>query len=208
MVHVRSLSIGPIATNCYIVHNDKHEAFIIDPGYEYEPILAATEDFRVSHILLTHGHFDHIGGVAAVKESTGAQVLIHSNEKEWLTDPDLNLSHQRSEYTPWEVTGPAPDRLISDHDALDLLGERIEVVFTPGHSPGHVSFLMGDLLFGGDALFAGSIGRTDLPGGHFDTLIQSIKDRIFTLAAETTVLPGHGPATTVGREKESNPFLL
>lgn len=207
MLRVKCLELGPIATNCYIVSDERNRAFLIDAGYEYERVLAAVDGLEVSHILLTHAHFDHIGGVQFVKEATGAQVLIHEAEAGWLTDPTLNLSAVRSEFVPWPVKGPAPDGLLGDGDILELLGREVRVLFTPGHSPGHVSYLLGDVLFGGDALFAGSIGRTDLPGGDFETLLSSIRKQLLTLDPGTRVLPGHGPATTIGDEAESNPFL-
>lgn len=207
MIHIRSISVGPIATNCYVVHDDDGAAFIVDAGYEYELILQAVQELNVSHILLTHGHFDHIGGVAKLKEATDAEVCIHSLEADWLLEPGLNLSGERSEYTPWPVTGPKADTFLEDGERLSLLGEQIEVRHTPGHSPGHVSFVMGDVLFGGDALFHGSVGRTDLPGGDHDQLITSIRTKLLTLPSSTTVLPGHGPPTTIADEAQSNPFL-
>jgi len=207
MIRIRTLPVGPIATNCYVVADGDGNAFVVDPGYEYEPILDAVKPFRVSHILLTHAHFDHIGGVRAVKEKTGAKVLIHRIEAPWLVDPSLNMSAHRSEYCPWEVDGPPADETLEDGDVLEILSQRIEVRHTPGHSPGHVSYVMGDVVFGGDALFYGSIGRTDLPGGDFKTLLSSIREKLLTLPRGVTVLPGHGPLTTIGRELESNPFL-
>lgn len=207
MVRIRTLPVGPIATNCYIVSDENGDAFVVDPGYEYEPILEATEGLRVSHILLTHAHFDHIGGVQAIKEKTGALVLIHELEADWLVDPYLNMSAHRSEYCPWEVTGPPADRTLRDGDVIEILSESIEVRHTPGHSPGHVSFVMGDVVFGGDALFYGSVGRVDIPGGDGPTLIRSIREKLLTLPPETSVLPGHGPPTTIGDEAKSNPFL-
>lgn len=208
MLRVRTLELAPLATNCYVVSDEDGRAFIVDPGYEYERVLSAVEGLAVSHILLTHAHFDHIGGVQAVKEATGAQVLIHKAEAAWLTDPVLNLSAVRSEYVPWPVKGPEPDGLLEDGDRLELLGREVVALFTPGHSPGHVSFLMDDVLFGGDLLFAGSVGRTDLPGGDFETLLASIREKLLPLDPSTRVLPGHGPSTTIGAELESNPFLV
>ena len=207
MVRIRSLAVGPVATNCYVVSDDEGNAFVVDPGYEYEPILEAIEGLRVSHILLTHAHFDHIGGVRAVKERTGALVLIHELEADWLVDPRLNLSAYRSEFCPWEVCGPPADRTLRDGDVIRLLSETIEARHTPGHSPGHVSYVMGDVVFGGDALFYGSVGRTDLPGGDGPALIRSIREKLLTLPPATSVLPGHGPPTTIGDEARTNPFL-
>ncbi len=207
MIRIRTLPVGPIATNCYVVSDDEGNAFVVDPGYEYEPILEAIQDLRVSHILLTHAHFDHIGGVRAVKEATGALVLIHEIEVDWLVDSSLNMSAQRSEFCPWEVTGPPADQTLHDGDVLELLSESIEVRHTPGHSPGHVSFVMGDVVFGGDALFYGSVGRTDLPFGDGPTLFKSIREKLFTLPPHTSVLPGHGPPTTIRDEARMNPFV-
>lgn len=208
LIHIQSFSIGPIGTNCYVIYNDSGEAFVVDVGYECAPLLDAVRDLSVSHILLTHGHYDHIGGVAQLKDATGAKVCIHHLEKDWLTDPSLNLSQQSAAFLPWTVEGPAPDELLRDGQKLSLLGETIEVRHTPGHSPGHVSFIMGGVVFGGDALFHGSIGRTDLPYGSHDQLMESIRTQLLTLPGSTTVLPGHGPATTVTQEAETNPFLL
>ena len=207
MVHIRALQVGPIATNCYVVHDENGLAFLVDAGYEYDVILEALRGLELTHILLTHAHFDHIGGAAKLKEATGARLLVHAAEADWLTDPRLNLSYARSEYIPWPVEGPPADELLEDGQRLRLLGEEIEVRHTPGHSPGHVSYVMGDVVFGGDALFHGSIGRTDLPGGDGPTLLRSIRTRLFTLDPAVTVLPGHGPPTTIGRERSENPFL-
>lgn len=207
MIHIEILSIGPIATNCYIVRGDHGRAFVIDPGCQCQPVIDAVRDLEVTDILITHAHWDHIGGVAALKEATGARLWAPALEAAWLSDPELNLSHALP-FWPQPVIAPRADRLLSGGERLELLGEIIEVRSTPGHSPGHLSYVMGDVVFGGDALFAGSIGRTDLPGGDFETLLRSIREQLFSLPDETTVLPGHGPATTVGRERATNPFLV
>lgn len=208
MITVKRLELGPIATNCYVVSDGEGRAFVVDPGYEYARVLEAVRGLHVTHILLTHAHFDHIGGVQAVKDATGAQVLVHEKEAGWLTDPSLNLSAVRYEFAPWEVRGPAPDAVLRGGERLELLGHEVRVLYAPGHSPGHVCYLLGDLLFGGDVLFAGSVGRTDLPGGDFDTLLASIRRELLPLDPATRVLPGHGPETTIGREARSNPFLV
>lgn len=207
LIHIRCFSVGPIGTNCYVVQNDRGDAFVVDVGYECDPILEAVRTLSVSHILLTHGHYDHIGGVAKLKEATKAKVCIHDVEADWLTDPALNLSQYGGDHIPWPVDGPTPDVLLQSDQTLNLLDEEIQVRPTPGHSPGHVSFVMGDVVFGGDALFLGSIGRTDLPYGDHTQLMHSIKSQLLTLPDTTTVLPGHGPQTTIGDERRTNPFL-
>lgn len=206
MIEIQILSIGPIATNCYVVHNQDGHAFLIDPGCDWRPILDAIRGLRISDILITHAHWDHIGGVGPLKEETGAKVWAPKLEADWLGDPELNLSAGTG-FWHEPVTAPPPDELLSGGERIRLLGEEIEVLPTPGHSPGHLSYRMGDVVFGGDALFAGSVGRTDLPGGDPKTLLHSIREQLFTLDPETTVLPGHGPTTTIGLEIETNPFL-
>lgn len=207
MIHVQTVESGPIATNCYILHDDQGRAVVIDPGYDYELILEALAPFKTTHILLTHGHFDHIGGVKGLKEATGAQVLIHEAESKWLTDPALNLSEASAAYVPWLVDGPAPDDFLTPGESLDMLDAPIQVRFTPGHSPGHVSFVIEGIIIGGDVLFAGSVGRTDLPGGDPTKLIQSIRTQFMTLPDHYQVFPGHGPKTTIEHEKKFNPFI-
>jgi len=206
VIQIETLSIGPIETNCYIVRDANRRAFVVDPGCEYQPILDAVRGLEVTDILLTHAHWDHIGGVAALKEATGARVWAHEAEAQWLLDPRLNLSSEVP-FLPQPVVAPAADVLLKGGERFELLGQAIEARFTPGHSPGHLSYVMGDVVFGGDALFASSIGRTDLPGGDYPTLIRSIREQLLTLPPETAVLPGHGPSTTVERERRTNPFL-
>lgn len=206
MLEIHVLSIGPIATNCYIVRDRRDRAFLIDPGCDWQPILDAVRGFDVSDILITHAHWDHIGGVAALKHATGAKLWAPRLESDWLGDPSLNLS-ATTRFWPHPVTAPPADELLDGGERIELLGEEIQVLSTPGHSPGHLSFRMGDVVFGGDALFAGSIGRTDLPGGDLEVLLRSIREQLLSLPSETTLLPGHGPSTTIGEEIETNPFL-
>lgn len=207
-LRIVTIPVGPIATNTYVVYDEStREALVIDPGVEAAPVLEAIADVKVKHVLLTHAHFDHIGGVGAVVERTGAKIWVHELEKAWLADPRLNLSAD-SAVTSEPVVAPPADFTWQGGEELDLIGRRIIVLHTPGHSPGHVSLLLGDVLFGGDALFAGSVGRTDLPGGDPDQLFTSIRERLLTLPDSTRVLPGHGPATTIGVERATNPFLL
>ena len=206
MVEIHALSIGPIATNCYIVRHPSGRCFIVDPGCDWAPILDAVQGLEVSDILITHAHWDHIGGVGALKEKTGARIWAPAKEAHWLADPALNLS-PGPQFWPQPVTAPSADELLEGGETIELLGEVIEVRATPGHSPGHLSYVMGDVVFGGDVLFAGSVGRTDLPGGDWELLLRSIREQLFTLDPKTTVLPGHGPATTIEREIKTNPFL-
>lgn len=202
---VHRLVLGPLETNCYVVVNEEtKEAVVVDPGDHSEALLAAITPYRVTHILLTHAHFDHIGGVEAVKAVTGARLLIHEREEEWLTRPELNGS---AAWLESPITAPSPDALLKGGEQLMLLGQEVKVLYTPGHSPGHLSFHWGEFVVSGDALFAGSIGRTDLPGGDYATLMQSIKEKLLTLPKATILLPGHGPASSIEHELEWNPFL-
>lgn len=205
-LQVQQFTLGPLATNCYIVFDKgTREAVVIDPGLDCEPVLAAIEALNVTHILLTHGHFDHIGGVAQVKQQTNAEVWIHEDEKDWLPDPELNRSVFWLEDP---IVAPSPDHVWHGGETLTFLGSPVKVLFTPGHSPGHVSLQWNNIVFAGDALFAGSIGRTDIPGGDHDQLMNSIQRELLTLPDETLLLPGHGPKTSVGIERQTNPFLV
>lgn len=200
--------LGPLQTNGYVLDNGQGQGIIIDPGMYPQEMLEHISNLNIAAILLTHTHFDHIGGLEEIRKVTKAPVYLHPLEVDWLTDPEKNGSAR------WPmVTGPITcepaEKQVQHGDKLELAGLHIHVLHTPGHSPGSVAYYLADqnMVIAGDALFAGSIGRTDLPGGDYDTLINSIKAQLFTLPDETIVYPGHGPHTTVGEEKKYNPFL-
>jgi glyoxylase-like metal-dependent hydrolase (beta-lactamase superfamily II) len=204
----RHLTVGPVQENCWIARREGSDrALIVDPGEEAERILAAVADMGVTveAILLTHTHFDHVGAVAPVARATGAPVYCPELEVPVLADI--------MRYVPWPGFGPyesyAADETVKGGERLELAGFDIDVYFVPGHSPGHVAYSIVDesALFSGDVLFQGSIGRTDLPGGDHATLLRSIATLLETLPDETDVLPGHMGATTLGRERATNPFL-
>jgi glyoxylase-like metal-dependent hydrolase (beta-lactamase superfamily II) len=206
---VRTFTVGPVAENCFIARRDgAREAIVVDPGDEPERLLAAIDALgvEVAAILLTHTHFDHVGAVAPVARATGAEV--------WCPEIEVPVLADIMSFVPWPGFGPFEsydaDHTVKGGERLDLAGLDIEVLFTPGHSPGHVTYSVADerALFSGDVLFQGSIGRTDLPGGDSPTLLRSIATLLDRFEDETTVYPGHMGVTTLGRERATNPFLL
>jgi len=202
---LKNLVVGPLAANCYLVGSESSkEGMIIDPGDEAEVILSNVEDLEldIKSIVLTHGHIDHIGALKEVKEATGAEVAIHTDEAESLQGQPLSTMFGISYPAP-----PPPDRLLKDGDGIDIGDLHFEVLHTPGHSPGCICLLGEGVLFSGDTLFNYSIGRTDLPGGNYSQLMNSIHTRLMVLPDNTTVYPGHGPDTTIGAERSGNPFL-
>jgi hydroxyacylglutathione hydrolase len=197
--------LGPYQANCYVVRPDRGsaEAVVIDPGAEPAQLrleLAGTRA-RCAAILVTHTDVDHIGGVAELAEGTGAEVWAPRDEADHLRDPS-------SAPRTGGARGHEPEHLVSGGDEVDAAGIVFEVISVPGHSSGHIGFHADGCLFSGDVLFAGSVGRTDLPGGDWDTLLASIRGLLERFPAETVVYPGHGPATTLGAERERNPFLV
>lgn len=202
-------TVGPVAENCFIFRRDGSDrALIVDPGDEALKLLGAIEELGVTldGILLTHTHFDHVGAVAEVARETGAEVWVPEFEKMVLAD--INR------FQPFPGLGPFEsydaEHTVAGGEQLQLAGFDIDVIFTPGHSPGHVTYSIADeqALFSGDVLFQGSVGRTDLPGGDWPTLLDSIRKLIDSHPEETAVFPGHMGTTTLGRERATNPFLV
>ncbi len=206
-LEVRQLTVGPIAENCFVFRQaDSGKALVVDPGEEPERILAEIEQTgaEVEAILITHCHFDHVGAVAPLARATGAPVYCPEIEVPVLADI---MSFTMPGFGPYESY--EADEVVKGGEALELAGLTLDVHFTPGHSPGHVTYAVRDeeAIFSGDVLFQGSVGRVDLPGGDGPTLIQSIQGLLDSQSAETTVYPGHMGVTTLGAERATNPFL-
>jgi glyoxylase-like metal-dependent hydrolase (beta-lactamase superfamily II) len=204
---VIQLPVGAIQTNCYIVGcEETKEGVVIDPGDEPKRILAEVKKagLTIKYILNTHAHFDHILANSALVKATGAPLAIHPLEL-----PMLKAGGGASAFGLEVPSGPEPDMELVEGDKIIFGTHTFEVLFTPGHTVGHISFYepQAGIVFDGDVLFAGGIGRTDLPGGNYETLMNSITEKLMTLPDETTVCSGHGPTTTIGRERMSNPFL-
>jgi glyoxylase-like metal-dependent hydrolase (beta-lactamase superfamily II) len=201
---------GLVDTNCYIVAcPESLKAAVIDPGTfhpgEIQAILGMINQHRlqVECIINTHGHADHIAGNGELQKRTGASILVHTYDSTMLASVQQNGSL----LLDVEVTSPKPARLLSDGDIIQIGNMALKVLHTPGHTQGSICLYSDNVLFSGDTLFAGSVGRTDLPGGSERDIIRSIKEKLLTLPDETPVRPGHGPRTTIGKEREENPFL-
>jgi hydroxyacylglutathione hydrolase len=209
MIDVRMFTVGPVQENTYIARlPDSDRAVIFDPGDEAERIIGALEALKINTIdaiLLTHTHFDHVGAVAPVARATGAPVYCPELETQVLAD--INAYVRYPGFGPFESYDA--DETVKGGEALELAGLELEVSFVPGHSPGHVAYAVRDhsALFSGDVLFQGSVGRVDLPGGDWPTLLASIDSLLNAYPAETTVYPGHMGITTLGTERDTNPFL-
>ncbi|WP_303870610.1 MBL fold metallo-hydrolase [Acetobacterium wieringae] len=199
-------SLGQMGTNCYVIWDENTlEAAVVDPGFEDQQIGDIIHDnkLKVRYILLTHGHFDHLGGVNQIKQLTGAKVLIHENDADCLLDPKRNLSVLAG----MAMVLPPADGYLSENQTITLGDIAIRVIHTPGHSKGGVCFFADGQLIAGDTLFYASIGRTDFADGDLSELLNMIVTKLFILDDATIVLPGHGGNTTIGYEKMNNPFL-
>jgi hydroxyacylglutathione hydrolase len=201
---VRTFTVGPVQENCHLAIRDG-QALVFDPGDEAPRLLEAIDALgvEVAAILLTHTHFDHVGAVAPVARATGAEV--------WCPELEVPVLADIMRYVPWPGFGPFEsydaDHTVAGGETLSLGGMELEVLFTPGHSPGHVTYAVPGAIFSGDVLFQGSIGRTDLPGGDHGTLMRTLAALVDALPDETVVYPGHMGNTTIGRERATNPFL-
>jgi hydroxyacylglutathione hydrolase len=203
---IKDLTVGPIMANCYIVGCEETKvAAVIDPGDEADRILIvlAEAGLTVQTIINTHGHFDHVSANQRMKEVTGAELLIHALDAPMLSQ----LSATAAAWGMSSEDSPPPDRTIAHGDVVQVGNIALTVIHTPGHSPGGISLHSNKAVFVGDTLFAGSIGRTDFPGGDFGVLKTSIQEKLFTLNDDVTVYPGHMGLTTIGQEKRTNPFV-
>jgi len=206
-IKIKTMVLGMVQTNCYIVRvPESKEAVVIDPGDRAEKIYSYLKenDLVCKRILLTHGHFDHITAAESLKSLTGADIYAHESEAELLKDPNLNASTQMGRKVSLK-----PDYFLKDGEKFEAAGLFWKVLYTPGHTEGGACYYLEEeaVVFSGDTLFYESIGRTDLPTGDYQRLIESIRNRLFVLSDETEVYPGHGRPTTIGHEKQYNPFL-
>ena len=202
---IRSMPVGPLQANCFIVGCDAtRQAAVIDPGGDADKILLALakDKLAIKAIINTHGHFDHVSANKALKNASGAELMIHPLDAPMLAQ----LARGAAMWGMHSEDSPAPDRLLQDGDTVTVGQIQFKVLHTPGHTPGGISLHADKAVFVGDTLFAGSIGRTDFPGGDFDTLIRSIHTKLFTLPDDTAVYTGHMEPTTIGKEKKYNPF--
>jgi glyoxylase-like metal-dependent hydrolase (beta-lactamase superfamily II) len=205
-LQVEPIVVGPLFSNCYILWDEEtNQGVIIDPGDEAETILKTVKNLgiKIKYILATHGHFDHVGAVARIRKELNVEFLAHKDDLFFLEDGE-NAAQR------WGIQidqPPKPDHYIEDGDKIKFGKFELTVIHTPGHSPGGVSFLNNRMLFCGDTLFQGSIGRTDFRKGSFEDLAKSIKTRLYTLPDDTIVYTGHGPVTSIGDEKKYNAFI-
>ena len=206
MLIIKELVVGPLMANCFIFGcKQTKEAVVIDPGGDADRILLALSDsnLKVKYIINTHGHFDHVSGNEKMKTATDAKILIHP-----LDAPMLGMLSTNAAIFGISVENSPPcDKTIEEGETVSFGNITLDVIHTPGHTPGGISLHTDDIVFVGDTLFAGSIGRTDFPGGDFDTLIASIQNKLFKMEDDVRVFSGHGPETSIGKEKRYNPFV-
>jgi len=202
---VKRLQAGVYAANCYIIHTEDGDGLVVDPAGDVDEIVKYLEDssVKVGAIVLTHGHGDHIGGVLELKELLDVPVMVHSDDEDMVKNSALNLSTSM----PMGEVNFKPDILLNDGDDIPLGDRSVKVIHTPGHTKGGICLLVDGILITGDTLFQGSIGRTDLYGGDFDTLMISIVEKLMILPDDTVVYPGHGGPSTIGVERRNNPFI-
>ena len=201
-MQIQCFTMTPFEENCYVLTHGG-ETIVIDPGEAAPQLLAAIRGANVTMIFNTHCHCDHSGGNAALVQATGAPLVIHEADLPLLR----SISQQGMMFGVPVAASPEPDRFISEGDTITIGDSTLRIFHTPGHAPGHVVLVGDDFVIAGDTLFAGSIGRTDFPGCDHDTLIRSIREKLLVLPDNTRVYSGHGPATTIGEERRSNPFL-
>ncbi|MEB3024396.1 MULTISPECIES: MBL fold metallo-hydrolase [unclassified Parvimonas] len=204
-MNIKRIVVGVYAVNCYIVYNDNKNGFIVDPGGDSDDIIKFVdkENIKLEFILLTHGHADHIGAVKIIKEKYDLPIYTSINEKDLLEDPILNLSKSIPPFKDIELIA---DRWLYDEEIIDFYGEKLYIMETPGHTIGSICILMDGVIFSGDTLFRMSIGRSDLPTGSFDEIINSVK-KLYNLKKDYRILPGHGAESNLQFERENNPFM-
>lgn len=207
-MYLETLTIGMLATNCYLLASDKRSpAVVIDPAGEIKTIVSHLHkaELECVAVLCTHGHVDHVAGAGPLSDAVGAPVYIHRQDADSLASPRTRLVGLVEGVM---ATRPRQVRYLEDGDSIDVGDIALEVLHTPGHTRGGVSFYLPGYLFCGDLIFKGSIGRTDLKGGSLQTLLRSLREKVWDLPDDTCIMPGHGPATTLGEEKAHNPFLM
>ncbi|MCP4641766.1 MAG: MBL fold metallo-hydrolase [bacterium] len=202
---ILKITVTPFVTNCFaLIADDGSESVVVDPGEVTSTLLECVEGAPVARIVNTHGHCDHCAGNADLKRRTDAELLFHESDM-----PVLAMLEQQGAMFGWACeASPDPDRFLVEGDEVSVGAERLRVIHVPGHSPGHIALVGDGFVIAGDCLFAGSIGRTDLPGGDHAQLIDSIRTKLLALPDETVVYSGHGPETSIGAERRSNPFLV